>query len=84
MTMDNQDTINKEREIADDKMITAAFDKLMKTYLDSPHRKKVDIITQRCKTTIWRTIYHAPYCRCTDSMRGDGAWINKYLCCTPA
>ena len=45
MTMDNQDTINKEREIADDKMITAAFDKLMKTYLDSPHRKKVDIIT---------------------------------------
>ena len=27
-------------------MITAAFDKLMKTYLDSPHRKKVDIITK--------------------------------------
>lgn len=46
MTIDNQDTINKEREIADDKMITAAFDKLMKTYLDSPHRKKVDIITK--------------------------------------
>ena len=46
MTMDNQDTINKEREIADDKMITSAFDKLMKTYLDSPHRKKVDIITK--------------------------------------
>ena len=46
MTMDNQDTINKEREIADDKMITAAFDKLMKTYLDSPHRKKVDITTK--------------------------------------
>ena len=46
MTMDNQDTINKKREIADDKMITAAFDKLMKTYLDSPHRKKVDIITK--------------------------------------
>lgn len=46
MTMDYQDTINKEREIADDKMITAAFDKLMKTYLDSPHRKKVDIITK--------------------------------------
>ena len=46
MTMDNQDTINKEREIADDKMITAAFDKLMKAYLDSPHRKKVDIITK--------------------------------------
>lgn len=46
MTMVNQDTINKEREIADDKMITAAFDKLMKTYLDSPHRKKVDIITK--------------------------------------
>lgn len=46
MTMDNQDTINKEKEIADDKMITAAFDKLMKTYLDSPHRKKVDIITK--------------------------------------
>ena len=46
MTMDNQDTINKEREIADAKMITAAFDKLMKTYLDSPHRKKVDIITK--------------------------------------
>lgn len=46
MTMDNQDTINREREIADDKMITAAFDKLMKTYLDSPHRKKVDIITK--------------------------------------
>ena len=46
MSMDIQDTINKEREIADDKMITAAFDKLMKTYLDSPHRKKVDIITK--------------------------------------
>lgn len=44
--MDNQDNITKEREIADDKMITEAFEKLLKTYIDSPHRKKVDIITK--------------------------------------
>ena len=44
--MDNQEINNKEREIADDKMITEAFERLLKTYVDSPHRKKVDIITK--------------------------------------
>lgn len=44
--MDYQEINNQEREIADDKMITEAFERLMKTYVDSPHRKKVDIITK--------------------------------------
>lgn len=44
--MDNQEINNQEREIADDKMITEAFNRLLKTYVDSPHRKKVDIITK--------------------------------------
>lgn len=44
--MEHQETINKEREMADDKMITEAFQKLLHTYLNSPHRKKVDIITK--------------------------------------
>ena len=44
--MDNLETNNNERALADDKMITEAFQRLLKTYLDSPHRKKVDIITK--------------------------------------
>ena len=44
--MENQELTNKEREIADDKLITGAFEQLLQIYIDSPHRKKVDIITK--------------------------------------
>ncbi len=44
--MDEQELKNKEREAADDKLITGAFHHLLDTYLHSRHRKKVDIITK--------------------------------------
>ena len=44
--MDEQELKNKEREAADDKMITGAFQHLLDTYLHSRHRRKVDIITK--------------------------------------
>jgi GTP pyrophosphokinase len=44
--MDEQEIKNKEREAADDKMINDAFHHLLDTYLNSRHRKKVDIITK--------------------------------------
>ena len=44
--MDEQELKNKEREQADNKMITDAFNHLLDTYLHSSHRKKVDIITK--------------------------------------
>ena len=44
--MENQELTNKEREIADDKLITEAFEQLLQIYIDSPHRNKVDIITK--------------------------------------
>ena len=44
--MDEQEQRNMEREAADNEMIKQAFDHLVQTYLDSPHRKKVDIITK--------------------------------------
>ena len=44
--MENQELTNKEREIADDKLITGAFEQLLQIHIDSPHRKKVDIITK--------------------------------------
>ena len=47
--MENQELTNKEREIADDKLITGAFEQLLQIYIDSPHRKKVDIITKSYK-----------------------------------
>ncbi|MBP7857004.1 MAG: bifunctional (p)ppGpp synthetase/guanosine-3',5'-bis(diphosphate) 3'-pyrophosphohydrolase [Prevotella sp.] len=44
--MDEQELKNKEREAADEKLITDAFNHLLDTYLKSRHRKKVDIITK--------------------------------------
>ena len=44
--MDEQELKNKEREAADDKLITNAFHHLLDTYLHTRHRKKVDIITK--------------------------------------
>ena len=44
--MENQELTNKEREIADDKLITGAFEQLLQLYIDSPHRKKVELITK--------------------------------------
>ncbi|MGI6232860.1 MAG: RelA/SpoT family protein [Prevotella sp.] len=44
--MDDQELKNKEREAQDNKMIDEAFQHLVDTYLASPHRKKVDIITK--------------------------------------
>jgi GTP pyrophosphokinase len=42
--MDDQNVKDLEREQADNKMITDAFQHLLNTYLASRHRKKVDII----------------------------------------
>ena len=44
--MENQDPMDKQREIADNKMIEGAFQHLLDTYTASPHRKKVDMITK--------------------------------------
>ena len=40
---DQQDVKAKEREAADNEMIENAFHHLLDTYLNSRHRKKVDI-----------------------------------------
>ena len=42
-TNTSKDTI---REAADAKMVNEAFEELLKSYLSSPHRKKVDLITK--------------------------------------
>jgi GTP pyrophosphokinase len=46
--MDEQKQINLEqdRQLAEEKMVDDAFQKLLDSYLASPHRKKVDIITK--------------------------------------
>ncbi|MGN0068854.1 MAG: RelA/SpoT family protein [Prevotella sp.] len=44
--MDTSDTKDKQREIAEDKLISDAFQHLTDTYIASRHRKKVDIITK--------------------------------------
>lgn len=44
--MDEQEQKNTEREAMDNEMIMNAFNHLLETYLNSPHRKKVDIITK--------------------------------------
>ena len=44
--MDEQEQKNKDREAIDNEMITQAFNHLLETYLNSRHRKKVDIITK--------------------------------------
>ena len=40
------DEEQRQREVADEKMISAAYDKLIADYLASRHRKKVDLITK--------------------------------------
>lgn len=44
--MDEQEQKNKDREMADNEMVMSAFNHLLDTYLNSSHRKKVDIITK--------------------------------------
>lgn len=44
--MDEQELKNKEREAEDNRIINEAFNHLLETYITSPHRKKVDIITK--------------------------------------
>ena len=71
-----------EREQADNQLIGDAFQHLLDTYLSSRHRKKVDIVTKAfnfarqahkgVRRLSGRTIYHAPYRRGSDSLRGDG------------
>lgn len=90
--MDDQNLKDLEREQADNQLIGDAFQHLLDTYLSSRHRKKVDIVTkafnfrptgaQRCAPPLGRTIYHAPYRRGSDSLRGDGARLNEHLCRT--
>jgi guanosine-3',5'-bis(diphosphate) 3'-pyrophosphohydrolase len=44
--MNDQEQKNKERELEDNRLVIDAFNHLLETYLNSPHRKKVDIITK--------------------------------------
>lgn len=44
--MEKENESNKIDEVKEDKIIEDAFQHLLKTYLASPHRKKVDIITK--------------------------------------
>ena len=44
--MGEQKLTDTEREAADAKMVDDAFKRLLDSYLASPHRKKVDIITK--------------------------------------
>lgn len=44
--MDEQSTKELEREQADNKLINDAFQHLLQTYLNSRHRKKVEIVTK--------------------------------------
>lgn len=63
---------------ADEKMIQDGFNELLKDYLNSNHRRKVERITKafnfanqahaRRETAVRRTLYHAPHCRCTDCL----------------
>ena len=44
--MDERNNIDKEREIAEEKLVGDAFQRLLNDYLSTRHRKKVDIITK--------------------------------------
>ena len=44
--MDDQKMKDAQREAAEDKMISDAFQHLLDTYIASRHRKKIDIITK--------------------------------------
>ena len=44
--MDERINKNIEEETAEDKLVDEAFQKLVASYLQSRHRKKVDIITK--------------------------------------
>ena len=44
--MEESQPINMEQQTAEDKLINDAFQHLLDTYLASPHRRKVDIITK--------------------------------------
>ncbi len=44
--MDERNNIDKEKEIAEEKMVDDAFQHLLNDYLSTRHRKKVDIITK--------------------------------------
>lgn len=44
--MDEHNKIDKEREIAEEKLVNDAFQRLLNDYLSTRHRKKVDIITK--------------------------------------
>ena len=44
--MEKENESNKIDEVKEDQIIEDAFQHLLKTYLASPHRKKVDIITK--------------------------------------
>ena len=44
--MDKRNNIDKEREIAEEKLVGDAFQRLLNDYLSTRHRKKVDIITK--------------------------------------
>ena len=42
----NQHAKETEHEVDDDMMVEEAYQRLLKSYLSSPHRKKVDIINK--------------------------------------
>ena len=66
------------KEIADEEMINQAFHELLNDYLNTKHRKKVEIITKAFNFAIRRikvsnavraTLYYAPDCRCQHCMQ---------------
>ena len=83
--MGEQKLTDTEREAADAKMVDDAFKRLLDSYLASPHRKKVDIITKafnfaRQAHKGVRRLSGEPYSRGADSVDGDGTWLNEYQC----
>ena len=46
MDEQKQKNLEQDRQLAEEKMVDDAFQKLLDSYLASPHRKKVDIITK--------------------------------------
>ena len=44
--MEEQNNIDKVREMAEEKLVNGAFQHLLDSYLETRHRKKVDLITK--------------------------------------
>ena len=89
--MDERNNIDKEREIAEEKLVGDAFQRLLNDYLSTRHRKKVDIITKAFNFAKQahkgvRRLSGEPYIMhpIADRMQRDGARLYQYKCGTSA